>query len=231
MRTKKILLLVIFAGFSVAHYSQSLDLSTATTTALPVEEVYVEGQIPDIDDLNHIEIIDYYNANANGGTLYKMRRYDDAKPYLEVGAQLGFKMSQARLGAIYLHGLGTTEQDVEKGLVWIGVAAEPRTDPEILKTYKEYANKLPPDMRTYLDQKVAEARIEYGSKSTGTKCRMTRQIGSHMADLLCEVKDAYRFRSAADARDLCLMQGIGNIQSEGDSSGMGIAAISVIPCM
>ena len=200
------------------------------TVNRPMEEMVVEGSLPDVSEMGRFELINYYNANANGGLLYKMRRYDEAKPYLEIGAQLGFKMSQARLGAIYLYGLGTTEQDVEKGMVWLGVAAEPRTDPQITKTYRELARKLPDEMRGYLESKVAEASSEYGAKASGTKCRMIRQVGTHMSELNCEVRDMYKFRSAADANDLCLMQGIGNIQSEGGGE-MGIAAISVTPCI
>lgn len=209
---------------------QDVDNSDEYETNTQMEELVVEGQVPDISDLNKIEVLDYYNANATGGALYKMRRYDEAKPLLEVGAKLGFKMSQARLGAIYLHGLGTTEQDVEKGMIWLGVAAEPRTDPEILKTYKQYANKLPDDMRDRLDRLVAEQSSKYGTNASGTKCRMIRIVGSHMAELSCEVEDIYKFRSSADNQNLCLMGGFDRIQSEAGGE-MGLAAISVVPCI
>lgn len=77
---------------------------------------------------------------------------------------------------------------------------------------------------------ISAQRDKYGSRATGTKCQMIRTAGSHMSWLNCEVKDLYRFRSAADRYDLCLMQGIEGIQSEGGGE-MGIGAISVTPCI
>ena len=204
--------------------------NVSTPTALPMEEIVVEGQLPDVEDMNKFEVIHYYNANARGGQLYKMRRYDDAKPFLEVGAQLGFKMSQARLGAIYAYGLGTTERDAIKGITWIGVAAEPRTDPAISKTYRDLLREVPENAIPMVEALVAEERAKYGSSATGTKCEMIRSAGSHMSWLNCEVKDIYRFRSAADNYDLCLIQGLEGLQSESDGD-MGIAAITITPCM
>ena len=198
---------------------------------VPMEEVVVEGQVPDIEDMNRFEVVHYYNANARGGALYKMRRYDDAKPFLEVGAQLGFKMSQARLGAIYAYGLGSTERDAVKGITWIGVAAEPRTDPTIRKQYSDLLKQVPEAAIPRIEDLVAEGRAKYGTAATGTKCQMIRSAGSHMSWLECEVKDIYRFRSAADKYDLCLMQGIESIQSEGSGGEMGIAPIAVTPCI
>ena len=196
----------------------------------PMEEIVVEGQLPEIEDMNRFEVIHYYNANARGGQLYKMRRYDDAKPFLEVGAQLGFKMSQARLGAIYAYGLGTTERDAVKGITWIGVAAEPRTDPAISKQYRALLREIPENAVPRIEALVAAERAKYGSNATGTKCQMIRSAGSHMSWLNCEVKDVYRFRSAADNYNLCLIQGIEGLQSESGGE-MGIAAISVTPCI
>ena len=196
--------------------------------SMPV--IVVEGSIPAADDMDRFEVVHYYNANARGGQLYKMRRYDDAKPFLEVGAQLGFKMSQARLGAIYAYGLGTTERDAVKGITWIGVAAEPRTDPVISKQYRDLLRQVPESAIPRIEALVAEERAKYGSGATGTKCSMIRSAGSHMSWLNCEVKDIYRFRSAADNYDLCLIQGIEGLQSESGGE-MGIAAISVTPCI
>lgn len=198
---------------------------------VPMEEVVVEGQLPEIDDMNRFEVVHYYNANARGGALYKMRRYDDAKPFLEVGAQLGFKMSQARLGAIYAYGLGTTERDAVKGITWIGVAAEHRTDPTIRKQYTDLLKQVPESAIPRIQELVSEGRAKYGSSATGTKCQMIRSAGSHMSWLECEVKDVYRFRSAADKYNLCLIQGIESIQSEASGGETGIGAIPVTPCI
>lgn len=193
--------------------------------AQPMEELVVEGELPDVDDMNAFEVIHYYNANARGGQLYKMRRYDDAKPYLEIGAQLGFKMSQARLGAIYAYGLGTTQRDAVKGIMWIGVAAEPRSDPAITKHYRDLLRQVPEGEISKIEAIVADARAKYGSDATGTNCQMIRSAGSHMSWLNCEVKDMYRFRTAADNYHLCRIQGIESIQTTGE-----MAPIAVAPC-
>lgn len=227
-RTELSLILSISLA-SFTNFAQQPD-SIQVPTSQPMEEIVVEGQLPDIEEMNKFEVIHYYNANARGGQLYKMRRYDDAKPFLEVGAQLGFKMSQARLGAIYAYGLGSTERDAVKGITWIGVAAEPRTDPAISKQYRALLREIPESAVSRVEALVAAERAKYGSDATGTKCQMIRSAGSHMSWLNCEVKDIYRFRSAADNYDLCLIQGIEGLQSESGGE-MGIAAISVTPCI
>ena len=195
-----------------------------------IEELVVEGQVPDVEDMNSFEVTSYYNVNARGGQLYKMRRYDEAKPLLEIGAQMGFKMSQARLGAIYAYGLGTTPANPVKGIAWIGVAAEPKSDPTIRKEFNTLLKQVPREHVARIEALVTEQRAKYGSKATGTKCSMIRSAGSHMAWLNCEVQDMYKFRSAADSYNLCLIQGIEGIMSEGGGD-MGLAAISTVPCI
>lgn len=229
LRHTVIALVLLISLLGVNSFAQQPNIGQVPSSQ-PMEEIVVEGQLPDIEDMNKFEVIHYYNANARGGQLYKMRRYDDAKPFLEVGAQLGFKMSQARLGAIYAYGLGSTERDAVKGITWIGVAAEPRTDPAISKQYRALLREVPESAVGRIEALVAAERAKYGSDATGTKCQMIRSAGSHMSWLNCEVKDIYRFRSAADNYNLCLIQGIEGLQSESGGE-MGIAAISVTPCI
>ena len=196
----------------------------------PMEAMVVDGQLPGLGQPNKLELIPYYKANARGGQLYKMRRYDDAKPFLEVGAQLGFKMSQARLGAIYAYGLGSSERDSVKGITWIGVAAEPHTHPEISKQYRALLREIPESAVPRVETLVAAERAKYGSDATGTKCQMMRGAGSHISWFNCEVENIYRFLSAAKNYDLCLMQRIEGVRSEGGGE-MGSAAISATPCI
>ena len=215
-RTREIVLLKSCAllcvmGMTVAvtqeFVAQDATPSSQNTTEEEgyIEELVVEGQLPDIGEMNEFEVTNYYNMNAKAGQLYKMRRYDEAKPLLEIGAQLGFKMSQARLGAIYAYGLGTTPADPIKGISWIGVAAEPKSDPAIRKEFSTLMKQIPKEHRGRVDAHVANQRAKYGSKSTGTKCSMNRSAGSQMSWLVCEVEDVYKFRSAADQYNLCLM--------------------------
>ncbi len=194
--------------------------------AMPMEEMGFEGQLPGADERNRFNnAISYYNANERGGQLYKMRRYDDAKPFLKAGARLGFKMSQARLGAIYAYGLGSTERDAIRGIAWIGVAAAPRTDPAISKQYRDLLRQVPERDIAKIEALVAEARVKYDFNATGTKCRMIRSAGSHRSWLNCDVEDWDRFKIAIDNHNLCATQGLES------GSKMELTPINIPTCM
>ena len=70
-------------------------------------------------------IVQIYNAEHRGAELYERKRYRQALPYLLAAAKRGFKWSQASLADIYLYGRGGVPKDLEAGIGWLGVAAEP----------------------------------------------------------------------------------------------------------
>lgn len=107
-----------------------------------VEEVIVTAEPIDIEVATEDEVLLFYDAHKKGADLYKRRKYDEAKPYLLVTAKMGFKMSQARLGHIYLMGLGSTPKDAVKAIGWFGVAAEPTTTPGIRNQYRKLLKQI-----------------------------------------------------------------------------------------
>lgn len=159
-----------------------------------VEEVLVLGERFEIDTTIAFDRLT--ESNSRGAKLYKQGKYKEALPYLLVGAKTGFKMSQARAGAIYLGGLGGVQKDVRKGIGWLGVASEPITAPEIRNKWKHVLKNVSEHRKGEVAKIVAEYVALYGSKVTGTECEMTSNTKSLVARLECTLDDEfYRFAS------------------------------------
>lgn len=159
-----------------------------------VEEVLVLGERFEIDTTIAFDRLT--ESNSRGARLYKQGKYKEALPYLLVGAKTGFKMSQARAGAIYLGGLGGVQKDVRKGIGWLGVASEPVTAPEIRNMWKNVLKNVPEDSKGEVAKIVTEYVALYGRKVTGTDCEMTSNTKSLVARLECTLDDEFhRFAS------------------------------------
>ena len=107
-------------------------VADAEESGVPLEVITViEERIQTLADRRSI-----YRALAKGKRLYALDQIDEAFPYLLDTAQRGFKDSQARVGHIYLQGLGDVERDATQGVGWLG-AATSRVDvsghPELLQ--------------------------------------------------------------------------------------------------
>ena len=88
-----------------------------------VEEVVMKAERLPVPSLLQME--DTYQAQEQGAKHFRRRDYARAYPHLVAAAKMGFKTAQARLGYIYLHGLGGIPYDPVRGIGWISVAAEP----------------------------------------------------------------------------------------------------------
>lgn len=152
-----------------------------------IEELIVTGERFEIDTSLAFERLTV--ANDKGARLYKNGKYREALPYLLVGARTGFKMSQARVGTIYLKGLGNVPKNVEKGLGWLGVASQPTTAPEIRRVWKQIMASVPEHQLPLVDEIVADYVDKYGIEATGTKCRMKSNTKSFIARLDCDLSD------------------------------------------
>ncbi|MCY4096459.1 MAG: hypothetical protein OXG05_15220 [Gammaproteobacteria bacterium] len=162
-----------------------------------MEEIVVKGERIVIDTRIAFERLT--DSNAKGARLYKHRKYKEALPYLLHGAQVGFKMSQARLGTIYLYGLGGVERNVEKGIGWLGVASEPRTSPEIRNMWRKVDAQIPTNYRAHASSLVDKYREMYGVNATGTTCEMVPNTKSFVSRLECSLSDElFRFASAEE---------------------------------
>jgi TPR repeat protein len=83
-------------------------------------------------------------------------------------AKYGEKVAQYMVANFYLTGTGT-EQNVQEGLVWMGVAVEQHTK-EWEDAYEKLTSKLPPEHLTLLNKLVAERTALYGAKAQHMSC-------------------------------------------------------------
>ena len=185
-------LVILLAGFvSYAGESDSIQ----STTDARVEEIVVKGERFKID--TNIAFENLTRSNGEGAKLYKQGRYREALPYLLVGAKTGFKMSQARVGAIYLQGLGDVPKDVRQGLGWLGVASEPMTSPRIRNAWKQVLRNVPKNRLAEVEAIVESYREMYGTQATGTRCEMTTNTKSYISQLECTLDDElFKFATA-----------------------------------
>lgn len=123
-------------------------------------------------------ISEVYDAANRGSQLYREKRYKEALPYLVAAAKRGFKWAQASAADIYLHGLGGVPVDLETGIGWLGVAAQPRTTNSILEFFKE-SKALMPERYTdaAIETIVSDYRDQYGHRAHRVACRFDSDEG------------------------------------------------------
>ncbi|MCY3811497.1 MAG: hypothetical protein OXH15_06855 [Gammaproteobacteria bacterium] len=137
---------------------------TAPVITVPGPEF---GQMPSGQFISQV-----YNAYSQGADLYKDKRYKEALPYLLAAAKRGFKWAQASAADIYLHGRGGVPVDLEAGIGWLGVAAEPRTAYSIVEFYEESRALLPTRYTPEaVEEIVATYRAEYANAQHRVACR------------------------------------------------------------
>ena len=137
---------------------------TAPIITAPAPEF---GQMPSGAFISQI-----YEAVSRGAELYRQKRYKEALPFLVIAAKRGFKWAQASAADIYLHGRGGVPVDLEAGIGWLGVAAQPRTANSIISFFNDSVALLP---ERYTDeavnQIVSSYRTQYGNLQHRVACR------------------------------------------------------------
>ena len=137
-----------------------------------VEEVVVTAERLEKGDWPTVTIITQtYNVRQRGMFLYEVGRYEEALPLLLVAAERGFKWPQAMAGDIYLHGRGDVPRDLRSGIGWLGVAASPRTSPQIDTYFRQAMAELPDRMRKVAEATVDEYRERWDSDGWRVACR------------------------------------------------------------
>ncbi len=126
-----------------------------------------------------------YRQVAKGKRLFAQNQYTEAFPYLLTTAERGFKDSQARVGHIYLAGLGDVDRDAEAGVGWLGVAATGATSPGIRNYFNDIWERIPEQHVPYFEEVVDEYRTRYGEETTGVVCEMHRPLRSFVKILGC----------------------------------------------
>ena len=148
-----------------------------------VEEVVVTGER--IGDLTSEERREIYRQLSQGRSLYSRNDYKRAFPLLLKTAEHGFKDAQARVGYIYLQGLGEVPRDDSTAIGWLGVAASGNSSPGIQNYFNDIWSSVPERYVPYLEEVVEEYETKYGESATGVTCAMRRPAGSHLSQLSC----------------------------------------------
>ena len=149
----------------------------------PIEEVLVTGE--KVDDLSWGERREIYKQLAKGRRLYSRSDYKGAFPLLLNTAEHGFKDAQARVGYIYLRGLGEVPRDSAEAIGWLGVAASGNSDPGIENYFNDIWSRIPEQYVPYFEEVVEEYASKFGEDATGVTCELRRPLGSHLKRLTC----------------------------------------------
>ena len=126
-----------------------------------------------------------YRRVAEAKALFARNQVEEAFPLLLDTAQLGFKDSQARVGHIYLQGLGEVERDAVQGVGWLGVASSGSTSPGIRNYFNDIWKRIPDAYVPYFEEVVDDYRSRYGEQATGVVCDLNRPVRSFVKELGC----------------------------------------------
>lgn len=155
---------------------------TSETASLDADEVVtvVEKRVETMASRR-----DIYRRVAKAKTLFAHKQVKEALPLLLDTAQRGFKDSQARVGHIYLQGLGEVERDPVQGVGWLGVASHGTTSPGIKNYFNDIWKRIPDAYVPYFEEVVDEYRSKYGENATGVVCGLNRPLRSFVKELSC----------------------------------------------
>lgn len=192
--------LVILSAMTLTHAFGTYATPSTTEKADPrdVEEVVVRAERSTVPSL--LEMRDTYDAHEDGTHHFRRREYDRAYPLLLAAAKRGFKTSQARLGYIYLRGLGGIPYDPVRGIGWLSVAATPETLPWIRRYSKKIWRIVPERYVADLEVVADRYRETYGRKATGVNCNRNRRAGTHRVTLTCLFDHEGMHKSSLDAQ-------------------------------
>ena len=72
---------------------------------------------------------------------------------------------------------------------WLGVAASPVTDVEILKYHRRFMARIPETLKPQVDSIVEGYVAKYGNDVNGINCDRTRVAGTHISRLKCDFEE------------------------------------------
>ena len=154
-----------------------------------IEEVVVEGERPDPAGMDLIEMEQIYNIKENAARDFRLGRYEKAFPHLLMLAKAGFKDAQARVGYIYLHGLGGQKKSNLKAIGWIGVAASGTTRPAYRNILDKLIAETPEPYQQLVASTIDEYRDSWESEKLGVAC-MNSNTG-HIRRLTCRYEEEH----------------------------------------
>ena len=148
-----------------------------------IEELFVEGERPTGAEMDLLEMDRVYRWKETAARSFKLGQYEKAFPQMLVLARMGFKDSQARVGYIYLHGLGGQKKSNMEAIGWLGVAVTGETRPAYRNLFKQMMAQIPSEHRASVDAHVQSYRDKYGADKMGIQC--TRSRTGHISKFLC----------------------------------------------
>ena len=172
--------------------SESADVAGSATAVITAAAPGADG-VPSAAFMEQV-----YAASVTGKRLYDERRYVEALPYLFAASQVGFKLAQATLGDIFLHGRGDVPRDSQIALGWLGTAAEPPTSTRIEEYYESLLAQLSPEQATAAQRLVTRYRARFASSEHRVACR---RYGTVVEDLRCGFLDDPNFAEQVDTAE------------------------------
>ena len=155
--------------------------------AQEMEEVIVEGERIDPATMDFLEMEQIYRQKASASRNFKIGKYEEAFPELLQLAKLGFKDAQARVGFLYLHGLGGQQKSNLKALGWLGVASQGTTRPQYRNIFHQMMTEVPDDQQSLVDFIVADYRGKFNAKKLGVECWHSNV--NHVRQFTCRYRD------------------------------------------
>lgn len=120
-----------------------------------------------------------------GIEYYKANKYAEAYTVFSELSQWGVKEAQAILGGMFIQGQ-YVDRSTERGLAWLGVAKEVRTQRSASKMYKHVYKQLNAEQQKYIDQMVDSYIAKYGAKAQNVNCSRRTYAGSNIPETSCK---------------------------------------------
>ena len=163
----------------------------ATSGREYVDELVVTGERLDPVELDILQMDRMYGHKITAARQFIHGNYEEAFPTLLHLAKHGFVDAQARVGFIYLHGLGGQPKSNLKALGWLGVATSGDTRPQ----YRVYLNRLLPEVpeaqRSLVADTIAEYTAKYNHKDKGLSCFRGADVTSFTCRYEVEMQRKY----------------------------------------
>lgn len=132
---------------------------------------------------------DFLQAYETAVEHFERGRGEDALEAALRSARTGNKYAQALAAEILVNGKGGVQRDIERGYVWLSVAARPPAKRTWQKALRQVRKGLSAERRETLDARADEYRQRFGAKAQGVRCEMRTRGQTRIARLLVCVKD------------------------------------------
>ena len=183
------MVVAVLTGLHAAATTERAALTEANAASdAQSDEALIEDEIRVIGERRPLtleERMRIYRELARARDLYSRNEIDEAFPLLLKTARKGFKNAQARVGHIYLRGLGNVEQDPVEAIGWLGVASAGNTSPPIRNYFNDIWKRIPDKYVDSFEEVVEEYRGKYGENATGVVCELHRPLRTFVKQLTC----------------------------------------------